>query len=516
MGNRYQHRALSRLILLALLSAPAIFAASPLSFEIRLDPAASAKPVSGRLFVFMSKKAARGERLQSSFIPGEVWLAAMEIDSLKPGGTVRFDPDLLAYPEAFSHAQPGDYYLMAQLDPNHTYAYHGSDAGDLYSPVIEKKDLAPAEAGTVALALSKVVAPRKLPDNPAVKLVEFESPSLSAFWGRPIKMRAGVVLPPDYESDSARTFPAVYNVHGFGGDHSGAWFAGPRIIKQMREGKIGRSVVVFLDASCPTGHHVFADSVNNGPWGHALTAEFIPYLEKQFRVIPQPYARFLTGHSSGGWSTLWLQVTYPDFFGGTWSTSPDPSDFRSFTSIDATPSATGNAYVDASGEPLNLIRLRGKNVSTIGEFMRQEAVTGEYGGQMASFDWVFSPRGEDGRPMKLFNRSTGEIDRSVAQAWEKYDIRKTLERNWNTLAPKLHGKIHLVVGDQDNVHLEVPTGMTCDFLKSKGEDVCEVVPGRDHMDLYREYKTYPAGLDVRIAEEMRQAFEAAQRARPAL
>ena len=99
-------------------------------------------------------------------------------------------------------------------------------------------------------------------------------------------------------------------------------------------------VHVFLDASFTTGHHVFADSVNNGPWGRALTEEFIPHLEKQFRLIPKTSARFLTGHSSGGWSTMWLEVNYPDVFGGTWSTSPDPVDLHSFTGIDVTPGST--------------------------------------------------------------------------------------------------------------------------------------------------------------------------------
>ena len=44
--------------------------------------------------------------------------------------------------------------------------------------------------------------------------------------------------------------------------------------------------------------------------------------------------RFLQGHSSGGWATLWLQTRYPKIFGGTWSTSPDSSDFHDFTGPD--------------------------------------------------------------------------------------------------------------------------------------------------------------------------------------
>ena len=58
-------------------------------------------------------------------------------------------------------------------------------------------------------------------------------------------------------------------------------------------------IYVFLNARCALGHHEFADSVNNGPWGEALTTEFIPALEKEFGAFGAPRGRFLTGHSSG-------------------------------------------------------------------------------------------------------------------------------------------------------------------------------------------------------------------------
>ena len=105
----------------------------------------------------------------------------------------------------------------------------------------------------------------------------------------------------------------------------------PRYAKSMVDGDLPPMIYVLLDESCPGGTHEFADSANNGPWGRALTTELIPYLEKKYRMQDQASGRLLTGHSSGGWAALWLQVTYPKLFGGTWPTSPDPSDFRSFT-----------------------------------------------------------------------------------------------------------------------------------------------------------------------------------------
>jgi len=55
-----------------------------------------------------------------------------------------------------------------------------------------------------------------------------------------------------------------------------------------------RTVLVALDASIATGHHEFADSANNGPWGKALVAELIPELEKNFRMLAAPSARYVT------------------------------------------------------------------------------------------------------------------------------------------------------------------------------------------------------------------------------
>lgn len=234
------------------------------------------------------------------------------------------------------------------------------------------------------------------------------------------------------------------------------------------------------------GHHEFADSVNNGPWGQALTREFIPYLESKFRMDGVPRGRLLTGHSSGGWSTLWLQVNYPDVFGGTWSTSPDPVDFHSFSGADLTKLPAENFYRGADGKSRNIFRLKGQDIFSWNQFARFARVVGEYGGQVESFEAVFSPRGEDGRPLPLFDRDTGAIDPFVQKSWERYDISRLLVEHWTTLGPKLRGRLHLIVGTADNFHLEEAVYLLQDTLKKLRSDATfEFVAGRDHMDLYQ-------------------------------
>lgn len=472
-------------------------AADHVRFKVKLDPSAvtNAQPVSGRLLIFMTRETKPLEMINPDFTnPDAVWISGTEITNLEPGKSVEIDADKLAFPAAFSKAPKGTYQIMALLDRDHSYTYDGPRAGDLLSAVI-KAEMPDDETD---LTLSKVIPEKEIEIPANARLIEFESPMLSAFWGRPVKMQASVVLPPSYDTAKKQKYPTVYGVSGYGGSHLGALRGAANVAKSMTEGKLPEMIYVYLNAKLPLGHHVFADSANNGPWGTALTREFIPYLEKQFRMDARPSGRFLTGHSSGGWTTLWVMVTHPDFFGGTWSTSPDPADFRNFTGPDLTAYPPNNFYRDAAGKPYPLVRMNGKELMSLEQYSRQERVLGYYGGQIASFEAVFSPKGPDGQPMPLFDRDTGRIDPAVQKAWEKYDISRILRANWKTLGPKLRGKLHIICGTADTFHLDEALRLLEAELKKLGSDAkIEFLEGRNHFDLYKDN-----GLSERIAKEM--------------
>jgi hypothetical protein len=141
--------------------------------------------------------------------------------------------------------------------------------------------------------------------------------------------------------------------------------------------------------------------------------------------------------------------------------------------------------------------MAGRDVMSFPAFARYEMVAGDYGGQMASFEAVFSPRGADGRPMPLFNRRTGDVDPGVAKAWRAYDIRCVMQAGGPSLLRKLRGKVRITVGAEDNFHLNEAVALLKDYLKSVHSDaVVEIVPGRDHMNLYE------GGLEDRILKWM--------------
>jgi len=472
----------------------------PLQFHVRISSEVKESLVSGRLIVLLSTKQDTEKALSPGFGDDaeSVWLAAKEIHDLKLGEEVEIGPGNIAFPRPLEAAPPGDYQAMAVLDVNHDYAYRGLHGGDLRSQIVPLKHLDPARSKAVDLVLTQRVTDSPITLPPSGELLEFVSPSLSAFWGRPIAMRAVILLPPSYGREKQRTYPVVYWTHGFGGHLKYlAKSVAPRYEQMMVQHKIPEMIYVFLDESCPGGTHEFADSVNNGPWGKALTKELIPYLEGKYRMYGRAEGRLLTGHSSGGWAALWLQIAYPTFFGGTWPTSPDPADFRDFIGIDLHRGSQTNFYHKSDGSPRPLVRMNGHEAMSLEQTIRQEEVMGEEGGQFESFEWVFSPRGQDGRPQKLFDRQSGQVDPAVEQAWKKYDIAEILRKNAVRLRPLLQDKIHLTVGKADTFHLDESAHQLESVLKELGiRAQFSYLEGRNHFDLF------DGGLEEQIAREM--------------
>lgn len=457
-----------------LTAAPALASAGAGAvFQITMAPELRREAVTGRVYVMLGPANGPGEpRFGPNWFQPRPFFA-VDAKGWKPGGPLTVGPDAIGFPGRLDTLAPGEYRAQAVVRLNTDTHRIGDGEGNAFGPAVTFTVGPDAAApSTVVLKVDRLVPPRIFKETERVKLVDVPSPLLSAFHGRPIRHRAAVVLP---EGDPKARRGTLYVIPGFGGDHFGALG-----MASGRRSSFGRDLVrVLLDPDCGTGHHVFADSATNGPRGRALVEELIPHIEKTFPVITDPRARLLNGHSSGGWSSLWLQVAYPDVFGGTWSTSPDPVDFRDFQQIDLY-ARDANVFRDAAGARRPLARRGTRPMIWYDDFSKMEDVIGD-GGQLHSFEAVFSPRGPDGRPRPLWDRATGAVDPITARAWEPYDVRLVLERNWKDLGPKLRGKLHVVTGGLDTFYLEGAVKLLKESLQALGSDaVVEIVPGRDH------------------------------------
>jgi enterochelin esterase-like enzyme len=505
------------LLLISGIAAPLLFAQSTpapthVFLRIVVGPSITA-PVSGRLLVFLKQGKGDKEVGISEFHPEATWVAAREVHDVAAGSTIELDANEIAYPKGFSALSAGDYEAQAVLDVDHSYNYKERVPDDWESNVVLLGGWTPGTGDEPVFVLDHhpEVNPRRLTMMDMAKsqvkpgeegLEEYESPMLSAFWGHTVKIRAWVILPPGYDGQKAESYPTAYWTFGFGGDIDGAMVQGVRLRKRMADGKMPPMIWVMLDESIPEGTHEFADSVNNGPWGAALTREFIPYLEAKYRMDARPTGRLLNGHSSGGWATLQLQVNYPDVFGGTWSTSPDPSDFHDFTGVDLY-AANANFYHWTDGSAVPIFRNKGTVVATAEQLTKIEDTTGSFGGQIASFDWVFSPKGKDGAPEPMFDHVTGAVHPEVVAYWhDHYDLAHIVEAHWAERSASLQGRIHLIVGTADTFYLDGAAHKFEAVLNRLGaEPHFTYLPDRTHFDLYGVDKD-PQGLFDQIGAEM--------------
>jgi S-formylglutathione hydrolase FrmB len=473
------------------------------AFGVSYPAAAFAGPFTGRVVVYFADADRGPLRREPRFGPD--WfrpapLFGASIVDLPPDRPFLWSAaEGVVFPALPERPAKRAYWAQAVLDRNLGGRAIGDSAGNLYSKP-QRVDFDPAAKLLLEFSCDQVVAAAPFVETDRVKELRAPSAVLSKFYGRPTTVNAAVVLPASYGLEPGRRYPTYFSVPGFGGTHRG-WSGaaldggGRRRDPTSRAGE--EFLHVELDPSCPGGHSVFADSANNGPWGEALIREFLPAFEAEFRARAEAGARFVGGHSSGGWSSLWLQVAYPETFGGCWSTAPDPVDFRDFQGIDLY-APQRNLFLDDTGGERPLARSGGQVLIRFRRFSDMERpLRGE---QLGSFEQVFSPRLPNGAARPLWNRETGAIDAETAAAWRPYDLGLKLRTEWPRLRPVLAGKIHVYMGTEDTFYLDGAARLLKRDLEALGaEAVVELFPG-DHGSVMTQ------ALRRRIDEEIAATY----------
>jgi Putative esterase len=444
-------------------------------FEVSLKPGLVHEPQTGRLFVIIARTNQPEPRATLTRAGLDApFTVARDVTALAPGETVALDSRAFAFPLTNLAELPGgDYYVQALLDSNRDLRSAGSP-GNLYSN-IKKLHVEPIQTRTlnIKLELNHQVPPEQLPEDTAqIKFIKIQSRLLSEFHHRPIFLRAGVILPRDYDRGPSRKYPLWVRIGGLNARYTA-------VIRMMSSKSDFRSawladdaprfILLHLDGAGPYGDPYQVNSANNGPYGDAITQELIPYVEKKFRAMGTPHTRVLSGLSTGGWASLGLQVFYPDFFNGTWTSCPDGVDFRAFELVNIYEDT--NAYINqfGFGRPSDRtvtgdVRLTMRREVGVENLLGDGNSWTMSGEQWGAWNAVYGPRGADGRPVPLWDPQTGVIDHTVAEQWKKYDLRLVMEQNWKTLGPKLQGKLHLSVGDADNYFLNNAVHLLDDFL----------------------------------------------------
>ena len=124
-----------------------------------------------------------------------------------------------------------------------------------------------------------------------------------------------IYLPPDYET-SQRSYPVLYLLHGAGDDQTG-WVQFGEVLniadKAINEGKATPMIVVMPDAN--TGKRGYVNDIK-GDWRYEdfFFEEFMPFIEKTYRIKGEKRYRAIAGLSMGGEGTFIYALHHPELF----------------------------------------------------------------------------------------------------------------------------------------------------------------------------------------------------------
>ena len=140
--------------------------------------------------------------------------------------------------------------------------------------------------------------------------------------GDPYERPLLVYVPPGYDDDPGRRYPAVYVIQGYTA-HLGMWRNRSPYRQPFPEtadavfahGEAPPALVVFVDAWTKYGGSQFVDSPGTGRYHSYLCDEVVPWVDARYRTLAAAPHRAITGKSSGGFGAMITPMLRPDLFG---------------------------------------------------------------------------------------------------------------------------------------------------------------------------------------------------------
>ncbi|HUC82681.1 MAG TPA: alpha/beta hydrolase-fold protein [Flavisolibacter sp.] len=485
------------ILLLTLSAFTSLVSFSQVKIFVHLDSSAN-RPLIGRLIVSTTADTANGFRNGTSNTQPRF---AVNLTNWTKDKVIEINDEAETLSVKPSQMKPGYYKVIGTMDANPERGWF--NPGSFYSSNEPLLQVDENGKGEIHIWLNREVKPRPFPASDSIRLMELRSSLLSDFHKKDVFVKAGVVLPPGYGKDTAKQYPVVFVIPGWGGTHYDVLNKDRRVRYGMRTGS--EKIFVYLNPETQTrwGLHSFVDSRVNGPWAKALVEEVIPYIRAAYRTTGKASQTFVMGQSSGGYPSLWLPLHYPDAFGGGWAVSPDPVDFSNFTNVNLY-EKSANFYYNKDGSLRGAFLKDGKYQNIVKNDVAAEMFEDD-GTQTQAFEAEFGRLGKDGRPKQLFNRETGVVDTDVVEDWKPYDLGLFLQNNWKRLSGKLSGKkLHVYAGAADNFHLN----KSVEALKAKADAmkadiVVEIIPNADHWSIWSKEFT------ERVQKEVDALIEAA-------
>jgi len=121
------------------------------------------------------------------------------------------------------------------------------------------------------------------------------------------------LLPPSYDTQPAKKFPVLYFLHGLGGDQTflvstGGWNV---IVDAWEQKRFSEFVIITPEA----GNSFYITSKSGKTkYEDFFIRDFVPQMEKKFRLLGTRSGRAISGVSMGGYGALRFAFKYPQMF----------------------------------------------------------------------------------------------------------------------------------------------------------------------------------------------------------
>lgn len=130
-----------------------------------------------------------------------------------------------------------------------------------------------------------------------------------------------VYLPKSYRNNPDKKYPVLYLLHG-GGDTHTAWPVKGGLeaaANQIIDSKESAEIIIV----CPEAGKIHMNYFNDSEWRYEdyFFEELIPYIESNYRAIPDKDHRAVAGLSMGGGGTLVYAQHHPEMFAAAFAMS---------------------------------------------------------------------------------------------------------------------------------------------------------------------------------------------------
>lgn len=134
-----------------------------------------------------------------------------------------------------------------------------------------------------------------------------------------------IYLPAGYGQSTER-YPVIYFLpNPLDGDYHSHFKEGDAqelLDSAIAGGVIGKFILVAADMNTPLGTSWYVNSSVTGNWEDFMVQELVPYIDSNFKTLPNRDSRAIAGIFMGGYGAIRFGMKHPDVFGTVYAMHP--------------------------------------------------------------------------------------------------------------------------------------------------------------------------------------------------